>query len=44
LLCAQPSWWAYNGGALEGCEEKASARKKKQWRQKRSNELVNSKK
>jgi hypothetical protein len=29
--------------ALRGYEERASARKKKQWRQSRSNELVNSK-
>jgi hypothetical protein len=29
---------------LRGCEEKASARKKKPWRWQRSNELVNSKK
>jgi hypothetical protein len=28
---------------LGGCEEKVSARKKKQWRRRRSNELVNSK-
>jgi hypothetical protein len=29
--------------ALGGCEERASARKKMQWRWRRSNELVNSK-
>jgi hypothetical protein len=28
---------------LGGCKERASARKKKQWRRRRSNELVNSK-
>jgi hypothetical protein len=27
----QLSWWAYNGEALEGCDKRASARKKKQW-------------
>jgi hypothetical protein len=28
----QLSWWACNGKALGGCEKRASARKKKQWR------------
>jgi hypothetical protein len=42
-LCAQPSWWAFKGEALGGYEEKASARKKKQWQRWRNRELVNSK-
>jgi hypothetical protein len=43
LIGAQPSWWACNGEVLGGCEKRASARKKKQWQRRRSNELVNSK-
>jgi hypothetical protein len=34
---------AFKGDALGGCEENASARKKKQWQRRRNRELVNSK-
>jgi hypothetical protein len=43
LIYEKLSWWTYNGEALGGYEKRASARKKKRWRWRISNELVNSK-